>query len=789
MSVLLYALTAVLLLFLAHRFVLPISRVAALLLVLLPFAFTGYALLTDRVYGPINLTYSFEPLKPLRERYGITIKGNGLLGDVASQIIPWRAAVRWALARGEWPIYNPFILSGDNLAGSAQPAAYSPFTLIACLLPVAKSLTYTAAIAFFVAALGAFLFARDLGCGELGALVAAAAFMFSAPMTFFILWPLGFSWAFLPVVMLGVRRVCVTGGSIRAVAFLTAGFVLLLLAGHPETAAHVVLIGIAYSIFEMLRNRHVALRAAAGGIAAGLVALAISAVYLLPVLEVAPQTADYFYRVHGFANTPRGVTSAEIVARLGMDVFPFLHLRDWLTPLVPPWQPVDSPILGSIALVLAMYAMWRARFAHTWFFAGLALFGMLAHAGWGPLLRALQKVPLLDITFNERLSFGAAFALAILAGFAADQILDRRFALLSGVLLVILSIGTAIILRAGILGPPHSLWHKLDVAADLGALAILTAIALAPVRARTVVIAALALIVLQRAAEERGFYAVIRASSAYPPIRAFQPLESVRDPFRVTGVGLTFIPNMSTLYGLEDVRGYQALTHHGYVATYDLWCINQPIWFNRVDDLTRPFLSFLNVRYAVALPSFEPPRGWRVVAEADGTRLLENSNALPRAFVPRWTRIGESDEAARAQMAAAPDFAERAWIALPNAPDDRVNGPGVVKTRRTAHGYELDAEMAGDGWIVISETAWDGWRASVDGKKARVSTANTAFLSVYVPSGRHRVVLEYRPRSFVAGRAITLLTLLLIALAASGHRFAQRVRRNAGRLEVAEQRQ
>ena len=69
--------------------------------------------------------------------------------------------------------------------------------------------------------------------------------------------------------------------------------------------------------------------------------------------------------------------------------------------------------------------------------------------------------------------------------------------------------------------------------------------------------------------------------------------------------------------------------------TFPLWCVAQPVWFNRIDDPTRPFLSFLNVRWVLTEPSFPPPAGWPVLAEADGLRLLENPAALPRAFVPR----------------------------------------------------------------------------------------------------------------------------------------------------------
>src|ERR1041385_7925962 len=202
MSLLLYALTALLLLFLAARAVTPLSRGAALVLFLLPFCFVGRALLTDNVYAPVDLPYVTEPLKGMREPMGMPEIHNGVISDLYAQMIPWRKAVQYAYAHGQWPLWNPFILSGSVLAASAQPAAYSPFTLIALLLPVAKGLT------------------------------------FSAPLTLF----LARAWALFPLVLLATRR-CVRAPSLRSASFLCAVLVIEVLAGHPETLLHIIFVG------------------------------------------------------------------------------------------------------------------------------------------------------------------------------------------------------------------------------------------------------------------------------------------------------------------------------------------------------------------------------------------------------------------------------------------------------------------------------------------------------------------------------------------------------------------
>ncbi|HVS32145.1 MAG TPA: YfhO family protein [Thermoanaerobaculia bacterium] len=771
MSLLLFAISALALLFICHRTIRPISRAAAVILFLLPFCFTGLALLTDRVYGPVDFAYMTEPLLPMKDLYGIGQLHNGIQVDLHSQMIPWRKALQWSLSRGEWPLLNPFILSGDILAAAAQPAAYSPFTLLSLLLPVASGLTFSAAVAFFVAGLASFLFARELGCGEAASLFGAAASMYATGLSFFILWPLGFSWAFLPLVLLGARRVVREPG-VPSALLLTIAFTLLLLAGHPETALHVVAIGAVYALVELLRVRRNVPRAVIGGVAAGALALLLSAIYLLPVLQAVEQTIEHEGRRTLFATTPRGVPIQAALARLATDFFPFLHVRPWRVP-AGSGVPIDSAAVGSLVLAAAIFAMWRVRSADSWFFTGLAVFGLFARSEWIPLARLMQKLPLFDIALNERFSFAASFALAMLAALAvqylwsaADPAAARpaalHMALTFTIVLIALSAGTVMILRADLAGPNPERWGDFKIAADIGVLALATLVIIAPVPRRLVIPALLGLLLLQRTAMEGGVYRVVPASAAYPPVPIFEPLKNRSDLFRVTGVHLTFIPGMSAMYGLEDVRGYQAMTNARYYGTYRLWCRPQPVWFNRIEDLTRPFLSFLNVRYSVVWGRYPVPEGWRVAAEQRGAKLLENSSAIERAFIPRRVRLGMSDSDSLTQMAGQADFRDVAWIRASLEPHERDNGPGTVSIRRARQGYDLDVSMASSGWVVVSNVAWEGWRAYIDGRRVQMQIANTAFLGVYVPEGRHEVRLVFRPERFVVGRTVTFATLALM---------------------------
>jgi hypothetical protein len=766
MSLLLYLTVALLLLWIAHRALMPLSRVAMLVLILLPMCVTGKALLSGGVFGPVDLPYFTEPLRDMRVPLGVAKPHNGMLSDLYAQMIPWRKAVQFAISHGRWPLWNPFILSGTQLAAAAQPAAYSPFTLIACLLPVAHSITFSAAMTFFLAGVGAFLFARELGCRETVALSAAAGWMYAGGMSFFVLWSLGSSWALLPFVFFATRR-CVHAPGVRSAGILMTVLTLLLLAGHPETAFHIVFCGALYGLVELFAIRRNVARVVLTVAAAGVVALLLSAIYLLPMFEAAPQTMEQQFRTGGYRDVPRGVTLAESGARILTDFFPHLRGRWWMRK-IPHWVPLETSAAGSIIVAIAIYALIRVRRRETAVFGALALFGILCGADWSPLAALMQKLPLFDIALNERFTFAAAFSLVILAALGIEHALatrDKSLGYALALAMIVFAAGAFTIDRLHVMEDKLPEWGVYTLFGELACLGIAAVAVLAlKNRENAIAIAILALITAQRWLAGYDIYPTLPAFAAYPPVPILRSLpRQTGQPYRIVGRAHALVPGTSALYELEDVRGYEAMTFSRYVATYEAWCTHQPVWFNRVDDLTKPFLSMLNVRYAIASDNIPAPDGWRRVAVQRGAELLENTRVFPRAFMPSRVVFGTPFDGIIKAMTAAPDFHERAWIEAPLPAGERANDGGTVAAvTRDGGDLLIDTATAAGAWVVITEPAWDGWRIYIDERRVEHFYANAAFIGVYVPSGGHRIRLTFLPKSFVQGRAISLATLALL---------------------------
>jgi hypothetical protein len=750
MSLLLYAAGAALILLLVRRFVALMRARILIALALLPLAMTGRALLTGRLVAPIEMAYMTEPLHAMKNANGVGGMHNGVLLDVAFQMIPWRAAVRESFANREWPLLNRSILGGDILAAAAQPAAYSPITWIACLLPAAESFNVSTSLPLLLAALGAFLFAAELGCGEAAALFAAIGWMLSTPVSTFAMWPLGATWALLPLLLLATRR------TVRAPSFANGMLLMIVLtlatlSGHPESLLHVVALGAAYGLFELwiASDRR---RAVVTAIVAGSVALALSAIYLLPVIDALRQTEEHSFRSRVYATSPRSDRIERIATGAAVDLFPFLEGRTWRAPVLRN-LPNERMAIGSIVVVLALVGLFTIRSREKWFFAIAFVICALAALKAPPVSTVLHALPLFDVALNERLAFAAAFCLVMLATLAMHRA-TPRLAFITA--LVVIAIASLFANRFVLNDAPS--WASLRL---LGELVPLAAVALMPRKAGVIVGALL----IQRTLEQGFLYPANAPEAAYPKIAILAPLANIREPFRIASSGMTFIPNTATLYGLEDARGYEAMTFRPLAETYPLWCERIGPWFNRVDDLASPFLAMMNVRFALTKASDPIPQGWReVVADRTG-RLIENPAALPRAFIPKRVRINAPDELA--EMRSATDFGERSWLAAGVPSYERDNGPGrIVSMKRQTLGWRIDAAMERDGWIVVSQTAWNGWRAYVDGHRIRHQLANHAFLGVHIPPGRHSVRLTYLPESFVAGRAISFATLAgIVALA------------------------
>ena len=715
-SIVVYAATAGVFLWLAHRFVRPLKLGAALALAALPWLFTGPATFTGAIYAPLDIAYDAYPLRALRSEVGIPPLPIPTLGDVVSQEIPWRKAVRAAVKRGELPLWNPHILSGEPLLAVQQPAVFHPGTWIGFLLPLAQAWTFEMSLRLFLALVCGYLFFRDLDLRETPAFLGAAGWAFSNYMVFFLGYPLSPAVAPFPLLLLGLRRLA-RAPDRRASAIVVASLLLIVTSGHPETLLHVVAAAGLYFLWELFRvPGSQARRAVLLSLGAGVWTLGLSAVLLLPLAEALPHTIEQHMRTTHYAHQGRVRPWRDVAARVGFEVSPLgasvggpRQFNDLISEA--------SGYCGALLLPLALTG-FAGRGRDRWFFAGLGLLALSVSA-FTPTADLIARLPLFDIAINDRLIFVTSFSLCVFAAFGANRLLEGegRGVFVAGSALTLAGL-TLLFVRyrraSEILALPDADGRDhflMQVVPLLAALAVL--ILLPRARRSLAVLALVALFLVQRRLEAGWFYPSFPSRAFYPPLSVLDRIPR-GEPHRFVALGHTLIPNAAALYGLEDVRGYEAMTFWPMFDTYSMWCKHQPVWFCRVSDPTAPFLAFLGARWVLVPGNHPSPPGWKTLDEGQGTRLVENPHALPRAFVPR-SLLAEGDWKRRLDvLASIRDFSDQGVVSEPSSGDWVRNGDAdVAIAAYAADRLVLDVRAREAALIASSIPAWPGWRVEL----------------------------------------------------------------------------
>ena len=758
----------------AFRRVGGMSRYTAAVLLLLPLVLTGRPLFTGAVYGPADLAYTAEPLASVADRAGARPVLNPSISDTFAEFMPWNDALRRRIRAGEWPLWNPYELCGTPLAGAAQSAPYHPITLAGLLLPLAASFAFSAALLYLVAAIAAYLLARELDTSEAAALFAAVGWMASTHLIFFAGTAMAHAVSVTPLVLLGARRI-VRDPGLHSAGILGCALLLLVLSGHPETALHVVSLAIVYFFFSFVGRRSVSddppphsAKILLSGLGAGVGTLLLSAVFLLPHLDVISQSEEYAHRALGYVQG--GGTWPQILHKLKANFFPFLEGAAGLEePVHPPavrhgWLP--TAYAGALLLPLALFGLVKGRSREKWFLAGAILFGLASGVALPGLTNLFNKLPGFDIAVNDRMITFATLGICMLAAIGVSAAIEERgsrpaaryligFAIVFGACSFLIPSGVSFNFR--FLGAVRAL---LPVILAAGAILLLPRRLVAPLL--------IGLLLIQRAGETESLQPSVAAKAFYPPFPGVE-LMKANEPFRIVALGTMLPPAISTHYGLEDARGFQAVTLARYDQTYPLWSKRQPVWSNRVDDLNAAFLSAMNIRFAIVHKETVLPESWGRIGQFEFYDIAENRAVVPRAWVPETIHFTRSFFETLVAFAGIGDYKVESTVEDPGAQNVIVpNGPGSVALEGDGSRLRLRTRMDREGWVLVSNAFWRGWRARIGRSEIPLKYGNHAFIAMRVPAGEQLVELTYRPRSFEIGAMVSIAAVVLVLLIYTG---------------------
>jgi hypothetical protein len=158
-----------------------------------------------------------------------------------------------------------------------------------------------------------------------------------------------------------------------------------------------------------------------------------------------------------------------------------------------------------------------------------------------------------------------------------------------------------------------------------------------------------------------------------------------------------------------------------------------------------------------------------VEGETDVT-VFENRRALPRAWLvgdvvpmPDDNAIG-TIKSSRLPEGSRFNAASMAVVDPAAAPQVSHFTPGAstVLVDRIGDGdIGVRVSSEGGGFLVLSENAYPGWRARVDGREVPIARADVTLQGVVVPAGTHRVEFTMESRSLRAGMIVSAIAAVL----------------------------
>lgn len=223
------------------------------------------------------------------------------------------------------------------------------------------------------------------------------------------------------------------------------------------------------------------------------------------------------------------------------------------------------------------------------------------------------------------------------------------------------------------------------------------------------------------------------------------------------------LDDMPAAYGLYSVEGHiSELAIDRYQNFVDV-LVQNPV----LRDLA-------GVKYVLLEGEPEHP-GYVHAFAGDGFDIYENTSVLPRAFVVHQAEVVGSEQSLLHRLLG-DDFDPRRQVLLEEEPVqspgedvspakpalNRSDLDGAEITFYAPHRVVVEADLNDDGFVVLSDTYYPGWKAFVDGRETRIYRANYLFRAVPVSQGEHVVEFRYNPPSIRLGLAISMVALAIL---------------------------
>jgi hypothetical protein len=735
-------------------------------------------------WDPLYTTGSLPPLPTIYDYSPIVLD------------YPRDLAFARGLHAGRLDLWNPLVAYGTPL-WAEQGGPFFPLELPFYVFPTRETYHLFLALRLVLAGFGAFALGRANGLSAIGAFGAGACFELSGASVAHLAFGSASATYVLPWVVLGAtalaRRPAFTPAAGAAAALGLAGH-----GGHPTLA----LLGFAafgaavagHAIGSWRRPR-AAFAIGAWACVAVLVGLGLAAPKLLPLAELSSVGHTYKHEADGEHIRETILSQARQSLPIALFAPGTIDSASRVFGAIGPF----GAAVGLTALMAAVAGILRGALNPG--LAGVLVLGVALSLS-PPGLGWVARLPGISLILPAYATSLIALVLGQAAGRGVQgAALSREWRpLLVGLFLALVGVLALWLIKS------QPTWSLQTAAMVYGALATSSGLArmLLPPMLALLAMAACAALWCTRAARlaPTVLAALIVAeqlmnmlplthrpaskvlsSPASPAVRFLQERMAAGEG-RMLGVPIRVgFPHTPMIFGLPDSRSVAALAVSRFVEYLKLMgpkSVSTTLHAPQVT--TSPLLDLSAVSYVVMAKPTKADADTSLAYRDAHVAILENRAALPRArIVHESAAVAGRDDAlrwlksaaARSRHAKDGELA-RVVVLEPSANGDAApvlsGGAPVGEEVRIADQSDpdrlvLEARLVEPGLVVVADTYYPGWKATVDGRPASIYPANVLFRAVYVEPGSHRIELVYEPASFRYGLLLCAVASLICLVA------------------------
>jgi len=641
----------------------------------------------------------------------------GDMGDDLVQNLPNKILLFNYISQGQLPLWNPYLMMGFPLLADIQVGAFYLPNIISFLFFDHFLQSYNFLIIFhlIIAQVGMYLFLREEGLKRPSAFIGAFAFAFSAAVMrkipfinmaeILALVPL-----FLFILLKFTKQFKIIWIFLGSLVFC-----FMIFAGHPASIGYFLLISGSFVFSHLIFHRK--FKILLGFLLMIILGVILSSVQLLPFLNLLQQSGRSALELKHFYEGSMGFS--DIISALTS------------------WKPdnIDYSLYGgllpiiSLPLILLLIKA-KSTFKHfiLWAFILVFISVFLMLGENNPLYQYINQIPLYgNIRSPGRYGVILNFAMVISFVFIINWLLNKG-----------------------------KKWINIAV-----------------------IVLSLLLVV------DLGFYTIRSlpyiSDKTVNDVLFTQNVDTLKKNIKEDNISFgearvltssSIAANTNFIYGFEYIHGYNPLVLKDYkdMFTYGYLFFEKTSY---IFDNIKLF-SLYNLKYYVfpknggsEKQNFIQNSGFKKFEASPDFILYKNTNYTQRIYSPERIFYVRSLEEAKNTILS-DSFNIKKDATLQSKDTDiaplYLTPLKISEIDYGAQNISMNTESEKNGFLVVNDTFYPGWKALIDNKETEIYKTNGFTRGIFVPAGKHQVNFIYRPQDFYTGLYISVSTFAFLSI-------------------------